>query len=76
MTLLRVFHPRGGVHEERCLPSLETMRLERSRLLFIAIAKMAVSKRADSPAKAFSYVHALMSQLAEPYATTHTAVHV
>jgi len=47
------------------------MRPEHSRpFLPIAFAKRMVSKRADSPARALSYVHA------EPYVKTHRAVHV
>jgi hypothetical protein len=51
------------------------MRLERSRLHFIAFAKTTVSKQAYSFAKAFSYAHALISDLAEHYATSHAGDH-
>jgi hypothetical protein len=53
-----------------------TMRLERSRLRFIASAKLAVSKQADFLARSLSRAHAVMSQLPERDALTQTAIHV
>jgi hypothetical protein len=49
------------------------MPLDRSRLNFMAFAKMTVS--GHPLGQVFSYAHALASHLVEPYATTHVGIH-